>query len=205
MTFSIEEILAFFRRFEYDRRECIVIERSKDKFGRLLNMAAGYPLAVNDITFRTLEHLYQCLRFPMHPRLQKRIIEKPSPLVAKWVAKPHRKDGRADWFEVKFSMMWWCLHVKLAQHYDAFGTLLDGTGKKTILETSPDGDLWGGMPSRVKSKPNILVGSNAFGKMLTLLREEYRAKPKKQFMAVEPLAIDDFLLLGKRIERVVGV
>lgn len=203
MKFTVHDIFNFFRRHEYDRRECIVINKSKEPFGKLLNMSGGYPLIVNGIRFGTLEHLYQCLRFPHLPGIQKRIIGKPSPLVAKWIAKPHRKKGRVNWFDVKFEMMLWCLHIKLAQHYDSFGKLLDQTGNKVIVETSPDGDLWGAIPSRIKSKSHVLVGSNVFGKMLMQLRDEYRTKPKKKLLVVEPPDIEDFRLLGKPIKHVI--
>lgn len=199
--FTVGEIIALFRRSEYDRRKCIVINRSKEPFGGLLNMAAGYPLVVNGIMFGTLEHLYQCLRFPDLPRVQKNIISKPSPLVAKWVAKPHRKKGRPDWFEMKFELMDWCLRVKLAQHYDTFGKLLDQTGRKVIVETSPDGDLWGGIPSRIKSKPHVLVGSNIFGKLLMRLRDEYRKKSRRELTVVELPDVGHLLLVGKKVGR----
>lgn len=203
MNFAPHDIFSFFRRNEYDRRECIVINKSKEPFGGLLNMAGGFPLVVNGIRFGSLEHLYQILRLPKLPRVQKNIISKASPLLAKWVAKPHRIKGRTDWFEVKFDMMWWALHVKLAQHYDTFGKLLDEAGEKVIVETSPDGDLWGGIPSRMNSKQHMLVGSNVFGKMLMSLRAEYRNKPRKELLVVDPLDVQDFTLLRKPIEQVV--
>lgn len=202
MLFTREAIYNLFRHDEYDRRRCIVIKRVKEPFGGLLNMAP-FPLVVNGITFWTLEHLYQCLRIPKLPRIQRRIIGTASPLLAKWISKPHRGKGRADWFELKFEMMWWCLHVKTAQHYEALGKLLDQTGDMLIVETSPDGDLWGAIPSQVKSKPHILVGSNVFGKMLMELRDEYRRKKKKELLVVEPIDIKDFHLLGKAIRRII--
>ena len=202
--YKVSNLFYLFRRHEYDRDGCIVICRSKEPFGGLLNMAAGFPLVVNGVTFNSLEHLYQCLRFPNLPGIQRRINSKASPLVAKWIAKPHREKGRGDWFELKILMMNWALHVKLAQHYERFGALLDSTGEKIIVETSPDGDFWGGIPSPRKSKPDILVGSNVFGKLLMQLREEYQRKSRSQLIAVAPLSIPDFCLFGRPIEEIRG-
>jgi len=45
-------------------------------------------------------------------------------MTAKMVSKPHRKDSRSDWDEVRVQIMRWCLRVKLAQHWETFGELL---------------------------------------------------------------------------------
>jgi ribA/ribD-fused uncharacterized protein len=187
---------------EYDRSKCIVIEQQSDKFGALLNMTGGCPMLVNGINFRTVEHLYQCTRHPHNAELQRRIIGMPSPLIMKRFSKPHRKDGRQDWYQVKVKIMEWCLHAKLACNYDRFGSVLDATDGKVIVETSPDGDFWGGLP-KDKTDPNSpLVGCNIFGKLLMDLRREYRTRPEEDMLIVVPPSVADMLLFDLPVENI---
>ena len=77
------------------------------------------------------------------------ILEKPSPLVAKWTAK--RKDYkpfiRDDWEDVKLEVMDYCLRFKLITHWVKFGDLLRRTGRKDIVEISSKKDrFWGAAP-----------------------------------------------------------
>jgi ribA/ribD-fused uncharacterized protein len=187
------------RKKTFDRSKCIVIERNADEFGGMLNMHCGYPMEVNGVFFKSVEHLYQICRCPKNQDLQKRITENPSPLVAKWITKPHRSEGRKDWYQQKINFMRWCLHVKLACNYDTFGKLLDSTGNKTIVETSPDGNFWGGVPEDKTKKKSPLVGYNVFGQLLMELRDEYRHNPKSRMVVVQPQKVNNFRLFGKKI------
>jgi predicted NAD-dependent protein-ADP-ribosyltransferase YbiA (DUF1768 family) len=102
----------------YHRAECIVFLKTKERFGGLSNMAAGYPLLVNGIRILTSEALYQACRFPHKPDIQKLIIEQASPMAAKMKSKnkSHHKYSREDWYAVSIQIMRWCLRVKLAQN-----------------------------------------------------------------------------------------
>ena len=64
-------------------------------------------------------------------------------MTAKMVSKPHRKDSRSDWDEVRVQIMRWCLRVKLAQHWETFGELLLSTGERPIVEESSRDPFWG--------------------------------------------------------------
>jgi len=187
---------------EYDRKNCIVIEHNSGPHGDLLNMNIKYPLLVNGREFKSLEHLYQACRYPKVVQMQNDIMTKPSPLVAKWVSKPHKAHGRTDWYQEKVKIMKWCLRVKLACNYGKFGYALNATGNNVIVETSPDGDFWGAIPKDKKDKASSLIGANVFGQLLVELREEYRTKPKEELLVVKPLKIKDFLLFGKPVEIV---
>ena len=66
----------------YDRDASAVFRRTKEQFGDLSNMAGGFPLLVNDTTIKTSEALYQALRFPTLPEVQRKIIDEPSPIGA---------------------------------------------------------------------------------------------------------------------------
>ena len=119
--------------------------------------------------------------------------------MAKRYSSQFRDQGRPNWYQAKVTMMRWCLRVKLACNYEQFGALLDSTGARTIVETSPDGNFWGGVPQGDK-----LVGANVFGQLLIELREEYRTKSREELTIVAPLTIPDFILFGKPISEVHG-
>ena len=158
-------------------------------------MAGGYPLFVNGIRIPTSEALYQTCRFPHKPDIQKLIIGQASPMTAKMVSKPHRKDSRPDWDEVRIQIMRWCLRVKLAQHWEMFGELLLSTGKRPIVEESPRDTFWGAKPTN----PETLIGTNVLGELLTELREELKSPHADKLRLVEPPALHEFLLIGKPV------
>lgn len=108
---------------EYLRSESVVVHKTKESFGGLSNMAAGFPLRINGFRVPTSEALYQACRFPDLPHVQREIIAQHSPMTAKMKGKPHRKATRNDWDKVRHNVMRWCLRVKLAQHYKEFGKL----------------------------------------------------------------------------------
>ena len=188
----------------YHRKDVIVIHTKDDEFGGLLNMSPGYPMWVNGARFRTVEALYQSCRFPTLPDVQREIEETASPYTMKhWIFQYRDNGGRKDWYQVKVLFMEWCLHVKLACNYETLGALLDRSGERLIVETSPDGNFWGGWPVDPKNKKTCdLNGANIFGQLLMRLRSEYRQKPKEQLLVVEPPKIPDALLFGETIRRV---
>ena len=146
----------------YDRRTSVVFLKTKEAFGGLSNMAAGFPLRVNDIQIRTSEALYQACRFPHLPQVQAEIIAQKSPMTAKMKSKPHRKESRSDWDRVRVKIMRWCLRVKLAQNWESFGKLLLKTGDRPIVEQSKKDSFWGAKPI----DDEILVGMNVLGRLL---------------------------------------
>ena len=182
----------------YDPAASIVFLKTKERFGGLSNMAAGFPLRVNGIQIRTSEALYQACRFPHMPDVQRRIIDELSPMAAKMRSKPFRKDSRPDWDAVRVKIMRWCLRVKLAQNRKEFGGLLLETGELPIVEQSRKDDFWGAKVAEDWS----LVGMNVLGRLLMELREQLKGDEAKSLRAVEPLSIPEFLLFQKPIETV---
>lgn len=180
---------------KYDRLKSVVFCRTHDPFGGLSNMAAGFPLKVNDIHIRTSEALYQACRFPHLPNIQKRIIEERSPMTAKMASKPHRQNSRPDWDQVRIDIMRWCLHVKLAQNWEKFSALLVETGNYQIVEKSRRDDFWGAK----MIDDQTLAGMNVMGKLLMELREAIIRSDKNSLFCVEPLAIPNFLLMGRPV------
>src|SRR5205814_1777426 len=116
----------------------------------------------------TSEALYQACRFPHRADVQKLILAERSPMGAKMRSKPYRSDSRSDWEQVNVVVMHWCLRVKLAQNWKAFGTLLLSTGDKPIVEESHRDTFWGA--KKEKSAPDTLIGQNVLGRLLMELR-----------------------------------
>jgi ribA/ribD-fused uncharacterized protein len=163
-------------------------------------MASGYPLQINGVRILTTEALYQACRFPHMPEVQREIIGQHSPMTAKMKSKPHRKDSRPDWDDVRYKVMRWCLRVKLAQNYEEFGRLLLATRDRPIVEQSRKDDYWGA--KLVDETGQTLVGQNVLGRLLMELREKLKDDAEGALKTVPPLGISDFLLLGKPIETV---
>ena len=182
----------------YDPAVSAVFLKTKERFGGLSNMAAGYPLEVNDVPVRTSEALYQACRFPHMPELQRRIVGEPSPMTAKMRGKPFRDESRPDWQAVRVKVMRWCLRVKLAQNWDEFGRLLLETGGRPIVELSRRDDFWGAKAAEDGS----LCGMNVLGRLLMELREQLKVDAMESLRSVCPLPIPDFRLLDEPIRTV---
>jgi ribA/ribD-fused uncharacterized protein len=179
----------------YRRGAAVVFRKTKDAFGGLSNMAAGYPLLVEGVNLLTSEALYQACRFPHRPEVQQLIIEQASPMSAKMKSKPYRKESRPDWDRVNVAVMRWCLRVKLAQHWDRFGDLLRSTGDLPIVEESGRDQFWGAKPVDEAT----LVGASVLGRLLMELRQDLLRSDAGQLRTVEPLSIPQFLLYGRQI------
>src|SRR5262245_52754392 len=127
----------------YLRAECVVFRKTNEAFGGLSNMAPGFPVRINGVLVYTIEALYQACRYPHRPEIQQLIIGQHSPMTAKMVSKPYRKDSRQDWNRVRVKVMRWCLRVKLAQHLSKFSQILLATEARPIVEDSRKDDFWG--------------------------------------------------------------
>lgn len=179
----------------YKRAEAAIFSKTKEAFGGLSNMAAGFPIRINGVRILTSEALYQACRFPHLQKVQRVIIGQFSPMTAKMKSKLFRKDSRPDWDRVRVKIMRWCLRVKLAQNWNKFSQLLISTGERAIVEESRKDDFWG---AKVVDE-DTLIGMNVLGRLLMELREEVRHRGSEEFSHVEPLPIADFLLYGEPI------
>jgi ribA/ribD-fused uncharacterized protein len=184
----------------YVRAKVVVFHKTKDEFGGLSNMAAGFDLRVNNVSILTAEALYQACRFPHCPGIQQEIIDQRSPMTAKMKSKANRKETRADWEQVRSKVMRWCLRVKLAQNYEQFGQLLLSTGDRPIVELSRKDNYWGA--KLTNNSGDILIGQNVLGRLLMELREKLKADDGRVLRSALPIDIPEFHLLGKPIEMV---
>jgi ribA/ribD-fused uncharacterized protein len=181
---------------QYIESEVVSFRSTKAEFGGLSNMAAGYSVNVNGIIIPSVEHLYQACRYPLFPALQEEIIRQDSPMTAKMISKKHLKYTRQDWDQVRFKIMRWCLEVKLSQNWEKFSKVLLETGDKAIVELSTKDKVWAAV-----KEGNKLIGTNALGRLLMELRENY-VKKKEYQRCIDPLPIPGFLLFGNPIEEV---
>lgn len=182
----------------YNASEIAFFKKTKEAFGGLSNMAAGFPIEINGVPILTSEALYQACRFPHLPDVQQLIIKERSPMTAKMVGKPYRSQSRDDFEDVKVNIMRWCLRVKLAQNFVEFSKLLMSTQNKSIVEDSHKDTFWGAV--RDKKDENILRGVNALGRLLMELRQQYIENPfSMKLVYVEPLKIPNFKLFGEHI------
>ena len=181
----------------YDRSQCIVFHKTKEEFGGLSNMAAGFPLCVNGVNIRTSEALYQICRFPHLPEIQRKIVNEKSPMTAKMVSKPYRNQTRLDWDDIRVGVMRWCLRVKLAQNWNEFTRVILSTKDLPIVEFSRKDPFWG---AKAERNGEVLVGMNVLGRLLMELSQEVLSKPKSELLQVEPMSINDFLIFGEQIQ-----
>jgi ribA/ribD-fused uncharacterized protein len=181
---------------------CAMFFKVDEEFGGLSNMSGAYPLKVNGVSVGSSEALYQACRFPNQPEWQREIIEQASPMAAKMKSRKNgrRQQSRPDWNVVQLSIMRWVLLVKLALHHPRISGLLDRTGGRAIVEHSRRDRFWGA----VEDKDGVLRGENHLGRLLMDLRQMTRTMSRADLVVVEPLAIEDFKLLGKPIETVRG-
>lgn len=183
----------------YNINTSAVFRKTKERFGGLSNMAAGFPLCVNGIDIRTSEALYQACRFPHSPEIQEKIINEKSPMTAKMISKPYRAKTRGDWNDIRIGVMRWCLRVKLAQNWNEFTRVIFSTNELPIVEFSRKDSFWG---AKVEKDKETLVGMNILGRLLMELRKQLKLKPKTELLQVNPIPINDFLLFGKQIQSI---
>lgn len=159
-------------------------------------MAAGFSIEIDGIRILSSEALYQAMRYPANPDYQSEIIRQKSPMTAKMISKKYRPHTREDWEDVKLIIMRWCLRVKLIQNWDKFGSLLLNTSDKQIVEESNKDDYWGARPSDI----NLLVGTNALGRLLMELRQDLPIFLGENELV--PPSIRNFKMYGKSIESI---
>jgi ribA/ribD-fused uncharacterized protein len=182
----------------YNPLNSCVFRKTKEAFGGLSNMAAGYPLIINGTKILTSEALYQACRYPHLPEVQRVIIDQKSPMTAKMKSKFYYSQSRTDWEKIKISVMRWSLRVKLAQNFMTFGLLLESTHNKPIVEESKRDPFWGA----IKSNEGHLIGLNILGRLLMELRAYYFSETRYQLLVVATPQIDNFKMLNQDISVV---
>lgn len=143
----------------------ITFSKTKEPYGEFGNMASGYSIKVQDgPVWPSSEHLYQACKFQDESIRQQILAEKNAYLMKKDIARPNQDKVRADWDQIKDSVMQWCVSLKLVQNSSVLQTLRD-TGDAIILEYSTKDHYWGA--SKVN---NEWQGQNKLGELLVYLR-----------------------------------
>jgi type I restriction enzyme, S subunit len=174
--------------------------KTNEEFGGLSNMAGGYPFMINGERIKTSEHLYQALKYPDSPEIQKEILDCPSPIGAKMIAKKkvHRMHMRPDWAQIQLEVMAYCLRAKLIWNWVSFGKLLRRTGEYRIVEISSKKDkFWGAV-----AEDGQLKGDNHLGELLGALRDAFVSPDNTSLRVLEAPANLGLRVLGKPIEPI---
>lgn len=177
---------------KYNKDECITFKSTKGHYGSLSNMAPNYPIFINGTILRTTEALYQALRFPNNPEIQKGIIQFASPISAKRYGRTQINKTRADWNSIRFKVMKFCIEIKLYQNYEIFSQMLLATKDLPIVEFTDKDKIWGAI-----LEGDYYVGTNGLGRLLMELREKVKAN-KFEFTIPE---IENFRFLNQEIDK----
>lgn len=161
-------------------------------YGWLGNMSP-HPLQKDGVTYRTSEHLFQCMRFSSDPKIQEDIRSCLSPMGAKMRAKKYRSSlvgkmcGIAD-----LRRMEECLRLKCKQHPQVLQSLLK-TGNAQLIEdcTGRPHDIEVDGRNHAKGQPfwgarwdktsRLWVGQNALGAIWMKLRAYFTKTHRVKF------------------------
>jgi len=137
--------------------------REREQFGFLSNFAP-YQITLKDRVWPTNEHYFQAQKFA-DTEHEEAIRQAVLPRDAKRMGRDRKYPIRADWEQVKDSIMLEALRAKFTQHPGLESRLLD-TGDATLIEHTPNDTYWadGGDGS----------GKNRLGELLMQVREEIR-------------------------------
>ena len=154
----------------------------RDEWGLFSNFASCRVEAGGAI-WRSSEALYQALRFPGAPDVQRRIQQARSAFDAKAIARANVGLQRRDWLGVNLDAMGWTLCCKRDASL-GFAGLLRRAACLEIVEISVRDSFWGAKPS-----PNGFVGGNALGQLLGRVRDgQGFAPPPGSLLFGRPLA-----------------
>lgn len=181
----------------YNKREVITFAKTTGPFGGLSNMAKDFPIFVNENIIDSVEALYQALKFPFYPDIQYQILSQSNPMLAKRISRLNQNKVRSDWNNIRFTVMEWCLNIKLLQNWESFGQILHSTGRNTIVEYSVKDPVWGAVPI----DDVFLKGVNAMGRLLMKVREQYVINGERP-IKVSPPNVIGLLLYGVPVSTV---
>ncbi|MCE6958727.1 NADAR family protein [Cereibacter sphaeroides] len=179
----------------YQPAEAAVFRRTADEHGGFSNMAGGWPIEVAGQTVRSTEALYQALRFPDHPEVQRAILDEKSPMFAKRKAYETIGLTRADWQVVNIPIMKFGLRVKVSQHRERALELLAGARGRPIVELSMRDAFWGAVPQPDGS----LKGANVLGRLWMEIEARLVEEPDAWLHGVEAPDVPALKLLGRDI------
>lgn len=167
------------KSFEIDKS--ISFLYTTEEYGGLSNLSKEYPIYLKKVYVNSSEALYQAMKYPNYPEIQKKIIKSETPKESKVESQKYKELMREDWDDIKEEVMLWCLRVKLLNNWIRFGKLLHSTKNYNIVEISYRDEFWGAIP-----KDKIYYGYNTLGKLLMKLRDEYRENGLDDYVVYPP-------------------
>jgi len=110
----------------------------------VLDNFSAHEIQYDDLVGKTLEHLYQAIKFVHYPEIVASVLATKSPLEAKMLAKQLgiAKYKRLDWKDVKLEVMKTLKRLKTAQHREVRYFLADHP-QTVFIENSPSDYYWG--------------------------------------------------------------
>lgn len=130
---------------------------------RFLSNFAASMIVIDGLEFPTVEHAFQAYKMTtVEDALRVRAC--PTPGQTKGLARSLPK--RADWEDVKRSVMYTCVREKFST--GALRLMLLDTDPAQLVEGNTWGDVYWGMVLR----QGLFVGENWLGKILMLVRKE---------------------------------
>lgn len=176
----------------YRQDEVAWFLKTRERFGGLSNMAAGYRCDINGLQFDSSEALYQACRFPDAPALQAEISRLASPMEAKRLAHRNVDRTRDDWKLVNIELMRWTLRLKRSQNAERIDALLTESGDMPIVEISFKDAFWGAKPK----SDGTIEGCNVLGRLWMELRQGWLSQDPGIVGSIEPPAIPNFKISG---------
>lgn len=161
----------------YPADKCVRILKVEDKWGVLSNFGRT-PIKVNDVTFKTSEHLFQMMKFKdRYPveRISNNITYAGKKCYnVKKTAKSYEKEYRRDdWGSMIVDAIKFCLQTKYEQSEEFRKALNESVGYYIVEDQTSfpkkTPDTWG-----VKPDGDNLVGPNLLGRLLMELRDSGR-------------------------------
>jgi N-glycosidase YbiA len=131
-----------------------------------LNPWSGHQVKLWGKTFPTAEHAYHYRKFSETlPKVAAQIQKAPSAWAAMQIERQHKAQSRADWDDIKVTIMEEILRALVAQNQDVRDVLL-ATNDKAILKNAPWDDFWGiGADGK---------GKNVMGSIYMRIRKELK-------------------------------
>lgn len=173
----------------YPKGNCIVFRKTREEHGNLSNMAPGFPIKIGPLFIKNSEVLYQALRYPTYPEIQKEILSIPSPIIAKRVARKYINYTRSDWDDARFAVMQFCIELKLVQNKTTFSKALFQTEDYSIVELTKKDKIWGAV-----DMGEYYEGINALGRLLMGIR--YKLRSIGMNYTIDMPKIGDLIVLG---------
>ena len=135
-----------------------------------LSTHSAYAFELDGLTWPTVEHYYQAMKFTSKS-YQLKISEEPEAKKASIMGRTRFKSTRKDWKKVQVTMMTRAVYTKCKTHSEVAKKLIE-TGESKLVESSQYDYFWGcGRDKR---------GDNHYGLVLMRVRHKLLAELKAE-------------------------